>query len=216
MLGGGYENVRGLGLNRIREILQWFGFEQPTGIDLDHEGKGFILSEEWKRKTAKEPVYLGDVYHLSIGQGDVTATPLEMTAATAAIANGGTLYAPRLSAAFTNASGQVVENINSTIKSQLPIDGQKLQIVREGMRQAVLTGSSRPLSTLSKSLAGKTGTAQFGNQGKTHAWFTGFGPTENPEVVVTVLIEGGGGSFEAAIPVAEEVFRAYFNESAAQ
>ncbi|MDO8471925.1 MAG: penicillin-binding protein 2 [bacterium] len=212
MLGGGYQGVRGLGLSRIQETLKWFGLDKSTGIDLDQEGKGFILSEEWKRQTSNQPIYLGDVYHIAIGQGDVLATPLEMAVATAAIANGGKMFEPRLVAGLTDGKGEVFRTIEPTVKSTLPVDNGKLQIVREGMRQAVVSGSSRPLNTLKEPLAGKTGTAQFGNQDRTHAWFTGFGPFDDPKVVVSVLIEGGGGSFEAAIPLAEDVFRAYFNE----
>lgn len=212
MLGGGWDKITGLGLDRLRETVHWFGLERKTGIDLPGEEKGYFLSEERKKKLSNEPVYLGDVYHASIGQGDVGVTPLQMAVATAAVANGGTVYQPRLAEGYVNAQNGQERVIEPTVTNQVPVAASDLQIVRDGMRQAVLSGSSRPLSQLSVSLAGKTGTAQFGNQGLTHAWFTGFGPYEDPEYVVTVLIEGGGGSFEAAIPLAENVFRLVFNE----
>lgn len=212
MLGGGWEKVNGLGLDRLRETVHWFGYERKTGIDLPGEEKGYYLSVERKKKQTGEPVYLGDVYHVAIGQGDIGVTPLQVATATAAIANGGTVYQPRIVEAYVNSSNGQERDLAPTVTAQVPVKAEDLAIVREGMRQAVLSGSSRPLSQLSVSLAGKTGTAQFGNKDLTHAWFTGFGPFENPQYVVTVLIEGGGGSFEAAVPLAESVFRILFNE----
>lgn len=211
-LGGGWQSISGLGLERIRNTLHWFGLESVTGIDIGSENTGLILSEEWKREVKDEPVYLGDVYHLSIGQGDIAVTPIQMTAAIGAIANGGTLYEPRTVEVLVDTKNNPIEEITPPVKDQLPISDSELQIVRNGMRQAVEAGSSTPLNTLTTKLAGKTGTAQFGNEGRTHAWFTGFGPFENPEIVITILVEGGGGSFEAAIPLAEEIFRDYFHE----
>ena len=212
MIGGGYENVKGLGLERIGQTLDWYNFENLTGIDLIGENNSFVLSEDWKLENKKEPVYLGDLYHISIGQGDIEITPIRLATSIAAIANGGTVYEPRLVKSLTNSKGEEEKILEPVVADKLPVDDYYLQLVREGMRKAVLEGSSRPLNSLSVPVAGKTGTAQFGNQDRTHAWFTGFGPYENPEIVITVLIEGGGGSFEAAIPIAEELFRAYFND----
>lgn len=212
MLGGGWQKVAGLGLDRLREAVHWFGFERPTGLDLPGENQGYFLSVERKKKLTGEPIYLGDVYHVSIGQGDIGITPIQMATATAAIANGGTVYQPRLAAAYVNATNEQPREIPPTVTSRLPLAPADLSIVREGMRQAVVGGSSRPLATLKEPLAGKTGTAQFGTKDLTHAWFTGFGPFNNPQYVVTVLIEGGGGSFEAAVPLAEAIFRILFNE----
>jgi penicillin-binding protein 2 len=212
MLGGGWEKTTGLGLERLQETVHWFGYERKTGIDLPGEEKGYYLSEERKEKLTGEPIYLGDVYHVAIGQGDIGVTPLQVATATATIANGGTVYQPRIVEAYVNSSNGQEREVAPTITAQVPVKAEDLAIVRDGMRQAVLSGSSRPLSTLTVNLAGKTGTAQFGNQDLTHAWFTGYGPAENPQYVVTVLIEGGGGSFEAAVPLAESVFRIIFNE----
>ncbi len=212
MIGGGFENIKGLGLKRIQKTLSWYNFEQNTGIDLVGENASFVLSEEWKLENKGEPIYLGDLYHIAIGQGDIEVTPIRLTTSIAAIANGGAVYQPRLVDSLVNSEGEIVKELDPVVASELPVDSYYLQLVREGMRQAVISGSSRPLNSLSVNIAGKTGTAQFGNAGLTHAWFTGFGPYENPEIVITVLIEGGGGSFETAIPIAEELFRAYFNE----
>lgn len=212
MLGGGWQNVKGLGFERLIDTMRIFGLEGKTGIDTGSESAGFLLSEEWKKEKQGEPIYLGDVYHLSIGQGDILVTPIQMATATAAIANNGTLLEPRFAASYVDAKNVVLEEIPPAVRGQLPYDSTTLQIVRDGMRQAVVSGSSRPLAAISHAVAGKTGTAQFGSNDRTHAWFTGFAPYDDPEIVVTVLVEGGGGSFDVAVPLAEEALRAYFNE----
>lgn len=212
MLGGGWQNVKGLGFDRLVDTLHTFGFEEPTGIDTGNEGEGFVLSVDWKKEQKGEPIYLGDVYHLAIGQGDVLVTPIQMAVATAAIVNNGNLVEPRLAESFVDAKNGSAENISPTVRRTLPYDAASLKIVREGMRQAVTAGSSRPLNVLREAVAGKTGTAQFGSHDRTHAWFTGFAPFDNPKIVITVLVEGGGGSFDVAVPLAEEVLRAYFHD----
>jgi len=212
MLGGGWQNVKGLGFDRLIDTLHTFGLEDTTGIDIGNESAGFLLSSAWKKEQKGEPIYLGDVYHLAIGQGDVLVTPIQMAVATAAIANNGNLLEPHLAEAFVDAKNGNAETINPTVRRVLPYDSATLQIVREGMRQAVTAGSSRPLGVLREAVAGKTGTAQFGSQDRTHAWFTGFAPFDNPQIVITVLVEGGGGSYDVAIPLAEEALRAYFHE----
>lgn len=212
MLGGGWQNVKGLGFDRLATTLHTFGIEEPTHIDIGNESSGFLLSEKWKEDKKGEPIYLGDVYHLSIGQGDILVTPIQMTVATAAIANNGSLVEPHVAEAYVDAKNNLIETIPTTVRRQLPYDTSVLQVVREGMRQAVTGGSSRPLNVLAEAVAGKTGTAQFGSNDRTHAWFTGFAPYDDPQIVVTVLVEGGGGSFEVALPLAEAALRAYFHE----
>jgi len=80
------------------------------------------------------------------------------------------------------------------------------------MRQAVIDGSAVSLSSLSIDVAGKTGTAQFGNKGETHAWFIGYAPYENPEIVIAVLVEAGGEGHKSAVPVAKEILKWYFSK----
>ena len=90
------------------------------------------------------------------------------------------------------------------------ISNKNINAVREGMRQAVVRGSAQSLSGILRPVAGKTGTAQFGSDGKSHAWFIGFAPFNNPNLAIVVLIEGGGEGSSAAVPVAKEVLEWYF------
>ncbi len=211
--GGGYGRIEGLGLERIKKYLEYFGLGRNTGIDLPHEEIGLIPDQEWKEAAKSgEEWYLGDTYHLSIGQGDILVTPLQMTMSLAAIANGGILYQPQIVDKIIDTEGNLVEDISVQKMADGFIDSENIKIVQEGMRQAVLAGSARALADLPVKAAGKTGTAQFGNQGETHAWFIGYAPYDNPEIVIAVLVEAGGQGHEAAAPVAKEVLQWYFSQ----
>ena len=134
---------------------------------------------------------------------------MQLNLATAAIANGGTLWKPFVTKAVLDESGAVVEEIKpQAIRSQLAAP-QSLAVVREGMRLAVLEGSAKSLADFPIEIAGKTGTAETGVIGKNHGWFTGFAPANSPEVVVTVLVEEGTGGSTDAVPIAKEIFWAW-------
>lgn len=209
-LGGGYDKIRGIGINNLKKYWQLFGLGEKTGIDLPSEASGLLPDPEWKEKYRNEPWYIGDTYHVSIGQGDLLVTPIQMLRATAVIANGGKLLEPRLAKEIVDPSGKVVKEFVPKIERENFIDPNNLQIVAEGMRLAVTDGSARNLADLPVPVAGKTGTAQFFDNQKTHAWFTCYAPYNNPQIAVTVLVEGGGGGHEVAAPVAKEILNYYF------
>jgi len=224
--GGNPETgFRGLGQKRLVEYTRLFGFGAVTGIDLPGEAEGLVPDDQWKRYTFGEVWLLGDTYNMGIGQGFFLATPLQLLNATAAVANGGTLYRPQLVERIEDEQGQVVREFTSKVIRQLPIAPEYLALVRQGMRQVVAgaSGTARFARLPTEvAVAGKTGTAEFagpltqdGNQ-PTHAWFTAFAPYENPEIALVVLVDGQGvgqvieGSAVAA-PIAAEILRAYFH-----
>lgn len=203
IVGGGYDATTGLGVERITDYARRFGFGQKTGIDLPGEADGFLPSKEWKEKAKGERWFVGDTYHLAIGQGDLLATPLQLAAAGAVIANGGHRVTPH-----------VVEKVDGT-PAQVPMpDGTfetaNVTVVRQGMRQAVTSGSARFLNDLKFPVAGKTGTAQPGGDVKTHAWFLGFGPYQDPTLTIVVLLENGGEGSSFAVPIAKDLFAWWF------
>ena len=210
-IGGGYGDFKGLGIDRLEKYLKLFGFGKETGIDLPNEKTGFVPSAQWKKDVKKEDWYIGDTYHLSIGQGDLTVTPLQLADLTAAIANNGTIWQPQI-------VDKVIDSKKNTIKEIEPI-GQKISfiseenfgIIREAMRQTILSGSAQYLKDLSVEAAGKTGTAQTSIGKPNNSWFTAFAPYKNPEIVLVILIEGGGEGSSTAVPVAKEVLKWYFN-----
>lgn len=226
-LGGGYLNIfPGLGPELIGYYAREFGLGQPTGIELPGESAGLVPDPKWKRLNYAESWVTGDTYNLSIGQGFILATPLQMAVATAAVANRGFLYRPQLVERITDAEGNTVRGFEPILIREVPVDAGHLDTIREGMYGAV----NWPHGTATKAqlpgitVAGKTGTAEFfrdddgdyhadrdanGNL-PTHAWFTAFAPYIDPEIVVTVFVANGGEGSAVAVPVATRVLRAYF------
>lgn len=204
-VGGGFGDIQGLGIERIAKHLARFGLGQETNVELP-EAAGLVPTPAWKSQVRNSPWYIGDTYNVSIGQGDLRLTPLQLTRATAALANGGRLVQPTLVRGETLGTASP-RGIN------LNIPASDLDVVRRGLREAVTSGSSVVLSDLPVAVAGKTGTAQIGN-GQTHAWFTGFAPFEQPRIVLTVLIEEGGEGSQAAVPVAKQFLEWYFERNA--
>jgi penicillin-binding protein 2 len=209
-LGGGFDKIKGLGIDKIKKYWQLFGLGQKTGIDLPAEASGFLPDAAWKQKVKNEPWYIGDTYHVSIGQGDLLVTPLQMVRATAVVANGGKLLQPQLVKRIVDNNGNIVKTFEPIVQSSNFLDASVLKTVAEGMRMTITEGSARNLSDLPFTVAGKTGTAQFLNNEKTHAWFECFAPYENPEIAIVVLVDGGGGGHEIAAPVAKEIMSYYF------
>jgi penicillin-binding protein 2 len=211
-IGGGYEGITGIGAEKMKMYLERFGFGSYCELDISGESKGSIPDSEWKKRVKNEPWYLGDSYHMAIGQGDILVTPLQLANATAAIANGGTLYEPALVESIINGEGELIEEKQPKIKSQKFISDKTIDIIRRGMRMTVTDGSARMMKDIPVEIAGKTGTAQYGpNNSKSHAWFITFAPFNNPNIAMVVLVEGAGGGDKYAVPVANDVYRWYFS-----
>ncbi len=227
IVGGGYKEFQGLGNERLAYYAHQFGYGEKTGIALPGEHKGLIPTTRWKRLNYAESWTTGDTYNMAIGQGYVLVTPLQVVNATAAIANGGTLYRPKIVYQVVDGNGQVVEDFQPEVIRKLPVSEQTLKVVRRGMYLAVYgpRGTARSVALPGITIAGKTGTAEFAadldGDGRidrdekgnlpTHAWFTAFAPYEDPQVAIVVFVFGGGEGSAVAVPIAREVLAAYFN-----
>ncbi len=210
IIGGGYQNFQGLGLDRIDKYERLFNLGTQTGVDLPGEATGFIPTAEWKEKTTGQPWYIGDTYHVSIGQGAFTLTPLQLTMVTSYFANGGHLYRPHFVEEILNSDDQSIQKIAPyEIRSGI-ISPPNVEIVREGMRQTITSGSATMLGSAPVEVAGKTGTAQWSTKEPPHAWFTGFAPYDHPQIAFTILIEQGEEGASVAVPVANEFVDWYF------
>ncbi|MFA4937249.1 MAG: penicillin-binding protein 2 [Patescibacteria group bacterium] len=209
-IGGGTEKFNGLGIDRLASYLKKMNFGQLSYIDLTGESKGLVPTPEWKRLNYNDKWYLGDTYNLSIGQGQILVTPLQLAVNYAALINNGDIYQPHLIKMIQDSvfGAKIIEPQKN---GSLPIDPENLEIVKKGLRDTVVYGSGRSLSSLTRPLAGKTGTAQVDNNQLPHAWFVGFVPYEDPSMVLVILVENGGESTATAVPVAKEIFDWYIN-----
>ncbi len=211
-IGGGYNDFTGLGVARITDYARKFNLGEKLRVDLPGEASGFLPSKQWKEEKKQENWYIGDTYHLAIGQGDILVSPLQAVSYMGAIANGGTLYRPHFIKDMVDSkAGSVITDVPDYIIDEGFVDQKNIEIVRKGLRQAVLSGSAKSLAYLPVSAAGKTGTAQVGGDRETHAWFTGFAPYDSPRIVMVVLIENGGEGSSVAVPVFREIAEWYFS-----
>jgi len=207
-IGGGYGDIEGLGIRAIDKIASAFGFGSPLGVDLPGEAGGLLPTPDWKKKIWQQSWFLGDTYNASIGQGFVLVTPLQLVDATAAIANGGTLWWPHMGLAIENSQGES-RKIEPLALNQQVGPHKDIEIVRRGMRATVAGGTGRALANLPIKVAGKTGTAQFGT-GEPHAWFTAFAPYDKPTIALAILVEEAGEGSDFSVPVAKDVLYYYF------
>jgi penicillin-binding protein 2 len=216
-LSGGFaeEGFHGLGEERVAQYARGFGLGSTTGVDLPGESGGLVPDAAWKEATLGEPWALGDTYNFGIGQGYVAATPLQMLDEVSAIANGGKLITPHVVKEYEDSLGNVTQPIETTVRATVPVDDSNLDIVRTAMRQSVTSGVARNAAVGGVAIAGKTGTAEYGEIGPdgkypTHGWFIGFAPYDDPQVALVVFVERGSGGYDAS-PAASKIFDWYFN-----
>lgn len=221
LAGGCDQLANGLGNDRLARYARNFGFGERTGIDLPGETDGLVGDAVWLQKVTggAQNWFKADTFFQGIGQGYIEATPLQVLRMTAAVANGGKLLRPRVAREIRDAAGNVILPAKVDIIRRVSVDERHLAVMREAMRQAVADGTATQAQVPGVTIAGKTGTAEFGSRlgagsiygkYKEHGWFTGFGPFENPEVAVVVFHEQGGGALTAA-PTAGRILKAYFD-----
>ncbi len=211
MIGGGYKDQKGLGIEKIKNYAALFGLGSRLEIDIPGEKPGFIPGPESKKITEPEdPIWrVGDTYNVSIGQGGVRVTPIQMASLTSTIANGGTVYQPQLLKEILDRNGGTVQKYAPKIIRQRIISQESLVEVVKGMRRTVTHGTAGRLADLSVSVAAKTGTAQIGKNQLPHAWVMAFAPVENPEIAVVVMVEHAGEGSTVAVPITREILNWY-------
>jgi penicillin-binding protein 2 len=217
ILGGGYGDFEGLGQERLHNYARMFGLGELSGIELPGESPGLVPDETWKRLTYGETWVTGDTYNVAIGQGFILATPLQVLNATAAIANGGSLYRPQIVREVRDVDGNLVRPFEAELIRKVPISAETVATIKEGLRGAVAYGTALGANLPGISVAGKTGTAEYPGprdwEGHlpTHAWFTAYAPSDDPEIALVVFVEGGGEGSTVAVPIAAEILSYYFN-----
>lgn len=198
----------GMGLDRelFRETLNDLLFDSKLPLTLNY-------SES--RVSDLEEMIDSEMMQTSIGQGRTQITPVHLNMITSAIANNGVLMKPYLVDRVESAEGSVVKTFRPESYGSLMTE-EEAQILREMMTEVVESGTATKLSGRGYTAAGKTGSAEYNDvKGDSHAWFTGFAPAENPEVCVTVIVEGAGSGGDYAVPMARRLFDGYFKEKEA-
>ena len=216
-----------LDVDAIAQYARGFGLGVPTGIDIPNEKSGLVPTKSWKRSRLSAPWYPGETIPLAIGQGYNLITPLQLANAYAALANGGTLYRPRIVKQIESPDGRVIEAFPPQKIGLIPVKFRNIAIINKALWGAVneAGGTGYILRRKNSDVCGKTGTAQVVGlpqdpmkrkmktltaETKDHALFVCFAPCEKPEIVVAVVIENAGHGGSAAAPVAKKIMDVYF------
>ncbi len=221
-----YQVAQRLGVDVIAAYARRFGLGAPTGIELEHERGGTIPDSQWKLRRFRQPWYAGETLSVSIGQGYVTATPLQMANALAMLATG-RRYRPHFVLQVESPEGEVVQREEPEEVARLDLRPTTLKQIRDALRDVVESerGTGKKARIRGIPVAGKTGTSQVVKLGKErakahqlpkhhrdHAWFVAYAPADEPEIVVAAIVEhadGGGG--QVAAPLVGEVLAEYFS-----
>ncbi len=196
-VGGGYKELVGLGIGRIKKYMRLFGFGEKTGISLPGESSGVVPDPSWKLERFGEKWYLGNTYHTAIGQYGFLVTPIQAVRYIAAIANYGKLIQPVL---LKDTAGRY---------AKLPFTEDEYNVIHDGMRMTTTIGTARALNIPGIEIASKTGTAELGvNKQYRNSWVVGFWPYKKPRYAFAVVLENAKISdhFQGATPAMRDFF----------
>lgn len=216
-VGGGFGNIGGLGVDRLVNYYHKFGLGKKTGIDIGEETAGSVPTPTSKKKATGEDWFLGDTYNISVGQGDLRASPLQMATAIAAVANGGNVIKPHFLKEIQDASGRTVSTTAPEVVQKDFIAPANLEVIKNAMRLVVSapygTACCKIEQTVPVAVAAKTGTAETDPNGKRkpHAWFEAYAPFDDPQIVVVALIENSGEGAQFAAPAVRETLQWCFS-----
>ncbi|HYA13132.1 MAG TPA: penicillin-binding protein 2, partial [Syntrophales bacterium] len=215
-----------VGVDKLAEYARGFGLGQLTGIDLPREKSGLIPTKEWKQSRYGETWQMGETVSISIGQGFDLVTPIQLVNAYSALANGGTLYKPRIVKRIETADGRVLKTFEPEQKGRIPISKKNMDILTYAFWGVVNEkgGTGYALKRKEEDVCGKTGTAQvvgmpdsdkarkrgLSAKFRDHALFVCFAPYKNPEIAIAVIAENAGHGGSAAAPIARRIIDAYF------
>ena len=226
----------------MQEMSRAWGLGAPTGVDLTSDRSGVVPGRQWRRsfwESTRESTcaqaetagsgrhrdtlddicrygYIwrgGDAVNMAIGQGDLQTTPLQMANVFAALANGGTVYEPRVAHEIVAPEGEATP-VEPEVRGELPVSASTLAFIEQGLievNHADHGTGSATFADMPVTIAGKTGTAEYRPR-QPIAWYAGYGPAEQPEYVVSVMVEEGGGGGLTAAPIARRIFEGLFDE----
>jgi penicillin-binding protein 2 len=229
-----------------QRVARAFGFDEPLGIEIPGERGGTVPGRAWKKDywernkdvycqnaeasppgTYQRQLYSelcnegyvwrgGDAVNMSIGQGDVQATPLQVATAYAAVANGGTVYRPHLADEIRSVDGETVTAVDPEVVNHIDAPEEHWAELRFGLEQVVMGERGTAVTPFDGfpldrfPIAGKTGTAEAGSSQIPYSWFASYAPANDPQYVVVVLVEEGGGGSQTAAPIVRRIYDAIF------
>lgn len=220
-VSGGFEKIKGIGIEKLKEYWKLFGFGEKTGIDLDAESIGFLPDPAQKEAEKNDIWRIGDTFNVAIGQGDFQVTPIQLISQISSIANGGRLYRPFLMKELAGSNGTTTARQPELMRDYSNLAPYIFE-VQEGMKDAVRQpyGTANSLVNLPFEAAAKTGTSQTSNNTRVNALFVGYIPVEeiskagaSPEnqIAVLVLIENAKEGSLNAVPIGKDVLDWYYN-----
>lgn len=203
----------------IQDWARQLGMGSLTGLDLPDEAPGLVPTPEWRNELYREtltdrPWSIGDSVNLSVGQGDLQASPLQLAVAYAAVANGGDVVRPHVGMRVEDPSGRVIQEVEPAPRRQLDISPETSKAILEGLRAAAMEPGGTSYGVFGGfpvDIAGKTGTAERGTFVEDQSWYAALAPYPDPEVVVVTTLERGGFGADAAAPAAAEILSEYFD-----
>jgi len=201
-----------MGVKRIIQYARLFGLGEATGLDLISEKSGFLPTPEWKSKTKGEAWYPGDTANISIGEGFILVTPLQMLRVIAAVANGGNLIKPHLVKKIVNSQGKIVENFSPRKGEKIPISPSTLDFLRKSLRGVIKGGTGWRAENKIVKIAGKTGTPESSDEERPHNWFIGYAPSDAPRLAIVVLVEHREEEISIAAQIAGKILSQIFQE----
>ena len=207
-----YEMGNRLGIDLLEKYARMFGLGQRTGIDLPYEAKGLVANREYKKKNFEDgDWYLSETFDAAIGQGFNLVTPLQAAMVMGEIAADGKRYKPHLVSRIQTQDGDVIKEFQPELLSELQVPANVIKLVQEGLHDVTKFGTAAStFRGFPVDIAGKTGTAE-NSQGRDHGWFVAYGPFDNPNIVVAVIVEQGGFGSQSAVPLGREILEAAFH-----
>ncbi|TYZ23519.1 penicillin-binding protein 2 [Selenomonas ruminis] len=206
-----YEMGNRLGIDRLEKYARMFGLGKKTGIDLPYEASGLVANRRYKELNFEDGEwYLSETFDAAIGQGFNLVTPLQAAMVMGEIAADGKCYRPHVVKRIVGPDGTVVKDFQPELLANLDVDPNVIRLVQDGLHDVTKYGTAASaFRGFTIDIAGKTGTAE-NSHGRDHGWFVAYGPFDNPNIVVAVIVEQGGFGAQSAVPIGRKILEAAF------
>ena len=206
-----YEMGNRLGIDELEKYARMFGLGKETGIDLPYESDGLVANQAYKKRVYEEDWYLAETFDAAIGQGFQLVTPLQAAMVMGEIAANGKRYRPHCVSKIQTQDGKILTEFKPELTGELEVSPSVIRLVQEGLHEVTTYGTgASSFRGFPIPIAGKTGTAE-NPHGRDHGWFVGYGPFDNPNIVVAVVVEQGGFGSVSAVPIGKKILEAAFH-----